>query len=84
MHIIIICNNCERLQGHDVESIVLYWPFNWRVINDGRSLISMCISYDNKIIELVLDVSVECFSHQQESVQKRLVRRLYFTDPIVS
>lgn len=44
---------------------------------------SMCISYDNKIIVLVLDVSVECFNHQQESVQKLLVRRLYFTDDVV-
>lgn len=59
---------------------VVVQPLHWRDTDDVRSLISMCISYDNKVIELVLDVSIDCFSHQQESVQKLLVRRLYFTD----
>ena len=41
----------------------------------------MCI-YD-QVIEFGRNVSVECFSHHQESVQRVLVRRLYFIDDSV-
>lgn len=35
---------------------------------------------DCKVTNSDYDASVECFDHQQGSVQKLLVRRLYFTD----
>jgi hypothetical protein len=45
---------------------------------------SMCIYYyDFQVIESECNVSVECFNYHQESVQRLLVRRLYFIDDVV-
>lgn len=41
------------------------------------------LNYTDLIIVNISNVTVECFNPQQESVQKLLVRRLYYTDVVL-